>query len=148
IRAVGIHHDRDAHRPEKSVAYALEECLPRGDVAAADEDRGPGKLFGPAGEDRPMHKRLNRLGRDAAIAEDLVDVRIDRHHAVEHAGLRIRIELDQDALHVDARDGRRGWRIEDGRRDRGRTAPSARRTLAVSRAIKSPRASTRGLPRY
>jgi hypothetical protein len=37
------------------------------------------------------------LGRYAAVAKELVDLRVDGDHAVEHARLRIRIELNQDA---------------------------------------------------
>ena len=43
-----------------------------------------------------MDEVADRLGRDPAVAEQVIDARVDRDHAVEDARLRVDVELDQD----------------------------------------------------
>ena len=51
---------------------------------------------GPAREECPVNQVADVLRRHAAVAEQMLDTRIDGHNAVEDAGLRIGVELDQD----------------------------------------------------
>ena len=50
----------------------------------------------PSGEEGPVDQVADRLGPDPAVAEQVVDPRVDRHHAVEDARLGVGVELDQD----------------------------------------------------
>ena len=50
----------------------------------------------PAREDAPVDQRHHVLGRDAAVAEQLLDAGIDGDDAVEDARLRVGVELDED----------------------------------------------------
>src|SRR6185369_6680502 len=36
---------------------------------------------------------------DVAVAEELIDLGIDGDHAIEHAGLRVSVELDENGFH-------------------------------------------------
>ncbi len=47
-------------------------------------------------EQGPVNQVANVLRRHAAVPEQMLDTRIHGHHAVEDAGLRIGVELDQD----------------------------------------------------
>ena len=49
-----------------------------------------------AREDGPVDHAAHLLGLDRAVAEDLVYSRVNRHHAVKDARLRIGIDLDED----------------------------------------------------
>ena len=50
----------------------------------------------PAREKGPVDQVANDFRRHAAVAEKMVDARVDGHDAVEDAGLRVGVELDQD----------------------------------------------------
>ena len=65
-------------------------------VAPADEDGRMLQVVRPAREDSPVYQVAHLLRPDAAVAEHLVRARVDGDDAIEHAGLRIGVELDQN----------------------------------------------------
>src|SRR5205823_13309443 len=64
-------------------------------VRPADEDRRPMKVFRPPREDAAVHEFADILRPHAAVAENLRRPRIDRHHAIEDARLRVGVELQK-----------------------------------------------------
>ena len=50
----------------------------------------------PAREHRPVNQASDRVRPHAAVLQQSIDAGIDRHDGVEHARLRVGVELDQD----------------------------------------------------
>ena len=50
----------------------------------------------PAREQGSVDQVANGRRRHSAVAEKVIDARIDRNHGVEDAGLRVDVELNQD----------------------------------------------------
>src|SRR5260370_1304493 len=67
-----------------------------GHVTAADEKRRAGQILRPTREDGPVYHVAHLLRPDVAVAEHFVGAGVDGDDAVEDAGLRVGIELDQD----------------------------------------------------
>src|SRR5690606_27961808 len=80
------------------------------------EDRRILQVAGRAGEDRPVHQRLDVLRRDVAIGKDLLGPAIDRDDAIETAGKRVGVELKENGLHGGVKKEERRGKKEDGRR--------------------------------
>ena len=95
VRAVRIEHHRHAHRPEKALARFGEQLLAGRDVAAADEHGRVLQIGRAAREHRAVHEVAHGVGRHAAVPEQLIDARIDRDDAVEHARLRVGVEAER-----------------------------------------------------
>src|SRR5262249_35905527 len=70
--------------------------------------------------DRPINEGGNRLGLDAAIAEDVFGAGIERHDAVEHAGMGVAVELDEDLAFAHDFDRRGGNTLPTQRAGAGR----------------------------
>ena len=64
------------------------------------------QVLRPAGEDRPVDQALHLVRLDAAIAEQVSTPGVDGDDAVEHARLRVGVELDQDLALVGHESGR------------------------------------------
>ena len=62
------------------------------------------RSIGAAREDRAVDQALHLLRLDAAVAEDFVGPGIDGDDAVEDAGVRVAVELDEDLAFVHAFD--------------------------------------------
>ena len=84
--------------PKNAFLTAFSSASP-GDVAAADEDRGVFQIGGTARKDRAVDEPGDILRRDAAVAEKLIDARIHGDNTVEHAGMGVSIELNENPFH-------------------------------------------------
>ena len=99
VGAVGVEQDRHSQAELREHVPAEP---PQAGRSPAVTSLPPMKMavrsrsLGPAREDRAVHQIRICSGRTPAVAEDLVRAGVDRHNAVEDAGLRIAVELDQD----------------------------------------------------
>lgn len=89
ITAVGVHHDRDAHRAEEGAVHFTEKIFALGDVAAADEDGRAGEIFDAAGEDGAMDEAADFGRFDVAVSEEVIDAGVDGDDRVEGAGVTV-----------------------------------------------------------
>ena len=95
VRPVRVEHDRHAHRAEERLAHGGEQPLAGGHVGAADEDRGVVQVLRTAREDRAVHEIADRVFGHAAVAHDLVGAAVVGDDAVEDAGVRRGVELQE-----------------------------------------------------
>ena len=61
------------------------------------KDGGGLEIVGPAREHRSVNQPRHVLGPDSAILKQMIHLAIDRHDRVEHAGMTIGIELNQNS---------------------------------------------------
>ena len=99
VRSVRVEHHRDAHRTEERLAHGREQPLAGGHVGAADEDRGVVQILRAAREDRAVHEVADRVLGDAAVAHDFVGAAVVGDDAVEDAGMRRGVELEEEFAH-------------------------------------------------
>ena len=100
VRAVRVEHDRHAHGTEERFLHFGEHALTHGHVGAADEDRRVVQILRPAREDRAVDEIAHRVFSDAAIRHHVVGTAIARDDAIEDAGMRRAIELNEELLHT------------------------------------------------
>jgi hypothetical protein len=100
VGTVGIekHGDAQPELRQHVPARFRQELLSRADVAAADEECGTFEIFRTTREDSAMDQVADLLRPYSSVAEDFVCAGVGRHDAVEHARLRITIQLNQDLL--------------------------------------------------
>ena len=99
VRSVRIEHDRNPHWTEERLAYCREQPLSGRHIRSADEDCGVVKVFRTAREDRAVHEIADGLLGDAAVAQDFVGAGVERDNAIEDAGVRRAVELQEDFAH-------------------------------------------------
>ena len=99
LQPLAFEQDRDAKRSEKRGLDGLEQGLGRPNIGAADENGVVFQIFQAAREQGPMDEVTHAIGRHSAVSEKLRNARINGHHAIKDAWLRVGIELDQDRVH-------------------------------------------------
>ena len=92
-----IEHDGHPHGPEERRRNPLQQSFAKRHVRPTYEDRRVVQLLDSAREDGTVHKIAHLVGRNAAVTKDRLGTGIGGDDAVEHAGLRIRVELNQDS---------------------------------------------------
>src|SRR5260370_34649820 len=102
VSAVGIQENGDtqAELGQQVLTGLSKEAIAFGHIAGADEDGGVSQVLGPPGKNGAMHKIADLPRFDAAVAENLIRTSIDGNDAVEHAGLRIAVQLNKDLAFV------------------------------------------------
>ena len=82
--------------PKKHSRALASSFSPAATSAAADEHGRVLQVGRAAREHRAVDEVAHGVGRHAAVPQQLVDARIDRHDRVEHARLRIGVEAEED----------------------------------------------------
>ena len=99
VGAVAVEHHRHAKVGEELAAHRLEQRLARGQVAAADEQRGGLLVLGRAREDGAFDQRADVRRVDAAVRHYMVGAAVIGHHGVEDGRDRVGVELEQELFH-------------------------------------------------
>jgi hypothetical protein len=96
---LGVEHHRHTQAPlrQESFPHGLADLFGQPYIATTNEDGGAVQIFRTACENRPMHQRGYRVRPDICVAEQNFSAGVERYYTVEHARLRIRVQLHKDS---------------------------------------------------
>jgi hypothetical protein len=97
IATIAILHDRNAKRIKACAAGRFGHSLTCNNVRTTDENRRRPQVVGASREHSSVNQSPYIARLHSAILKQMVNTGINGHDTVEHAGVNVGVELNQDS---------------------------------------------------